>query len=51
MNLEITAIFCQCADFLISVGHRDDPQCEMNTAEIMTNPSCDLQHSFLDTVG
>lgn len=36
MNLEITAIFCQCADFLISVGHRDDPQCEMNTAEIMT---------------
>jgi len=36
MDLEITAIFCQCADFLISVGHRDDPQCEMNTAEVMT---------------
>lgn len=36
MDLEITAIYCQSADFLVSVGHRDDPQCEMNTAEVMT---------------
>lgn len=36
MDLEITAIYCRSADFLASVGHRDDPQCEMNTAEVMT---------------
>ena len=36
MDIEITAIFCQSADFLASIGHQDDPQCEMNTAEVMT---------------
>jgi hypothetical protein len=36
MDFEITAIYCQSADFLASVGHKDDLQCKMNTAEVMT---------------
>jgi hypothetical protein len=36
MDTEITATFCHCSDFLSSVGYRDDPQCKMNTAEVMT---------------
>ena len=36
MELEIITIYCCCEDFLISVGHKDDPQSRMSTAEVMT---------------
>lgn len=36
MELEITAFYCLCDDFLISKGRRDDPRCAMSTAEVMT---------------
>ena len=36
MELENTAIYCICEDFLNAVGHSDDPQCRMSTAEVMT---------------
>lgn len=36
MNEEITFIYCICADLLDSLGIDDDPQCKMNSAEIMT---------------
>ena len=36
MQQEITTIYCLCADFLSAIGHRDDPQCQMSTAEVMT---------------
>jgi hypothetical protein len=36
MEIEIITIYCCCEDFLISVGHKDDPQSRMSTAEIMT---------------
>lgn len=36
MEIEIITIYCRCEDFLISVGHKDDPQSRMSTAEVMT---------------
>lgn len=36
MELEIITIYCCCEDFLVSVGHKDDPQSRMSTAEVMT---------------
>ncbi len=36
MEIEIITIYCCCKDFLISVGHKDDPQSRMSTAEVMT---------------
>jgi hypothetical protein len=36
MELKITTFYCLCDDFLISKGWRDDPQCTMSTAEVMT---------------
>ncbi|CAK8720378.1 IS982 family transposase [Candidatus Electronema aureum] len=36
MELKITTCYCLCDDFLISKGWRDDPQCTMSTAEVMT---------------
>jgi hypothetical protein len=36
MNLEIITIYCVCDDLLISIGYKDDPQCQMSTSEIMT---------------
>jgi hypothetical protein len=36
MELKITTFYCLCDDFLISEGWRDDPQCAMSTAEVMT---------------
>ena len=36
MELKITSFYCLCDDFLISEGWRDDPQCTMSTAEVMT---------------
>ena len=36
MEFEITAFYCLCDDFLISEGWRDDRQCAMSTAEVMT---------------
>jgi hypothetical protein len=34
----ITTIYCLCDDFLKAVGHRDDLQVTMSTAEVMTVP-------------
>lgn len=36
MELKIIFIYCFCADFLDSLGIKNDPQCKMNKAEIMT---------------
>lgn len=36
MDTEIIIIYCICDDYLQSIHHREDPQCRMNDAEIMT---------------
>lgn len=36
MDREIILIYCICVDFLKLFSIKDDPQCKMNTAEIMT---------------
>ena len=36
MQEKIITIYCLCADFLIADGHRDDPQTQMTTADVMT---------------
>jgi hypothetical protein len=38
MDDTITTIYCLCDDFLKAVGHRDDLQVRMSTAEVMTVP-------------
>lgn len=47
IGLEITTSYCQRADFLAAVGHRDDPQCQMNTAAASFNGKDERSHSFL----
>lgn len=36
MQEKIITIYCLCADFLQAYGHKDDPQVQMSTAEVMT---------------
>ena len=36
MDDQIIAIFCLCDDLLKARHHQEDPQCQMNDAEIMT---------------
>ncbi|MEZ4511502.1 MAG: hypothetical protein R3C62_06490 [Chloroflexota bacterium] len=36
MDKEILTIYCLCDELLRPVGHRDHPQCAMNSAEVMT---------------
>ncbi|HEV2130849.1 MAG TPA: IS982 family transposase [Longimicrobiaceae bacterium] len=36
MDDTILAIYCLCDDLLQALGHREDPQCEMSDAEVMT---------------
>lgn len=36
MNEQIIFIYCICSDLSVSLGIRDDPQCKMNSAEVMT---------------
>ena len=36
MHLKIITIFCLCDDFLKAYGHKDDPQAQMTTAQVMT---------------
>ena len=36
MDSEVTAIFCHVDDFLKELSWKDDPQCRMSTAEIVT---------------
>jgi hypothetical protein len=36
MDDQIVAIYCLCDDLLKALHHRDDPQCEMSDAEVMT---------------
>jgi Transposase DDE domain len=36
MDEKIIATFCLCDDLLKAMHHREDPQCQMNDAEIMT---------------
>jgi hypothetical protein len=56
----ITTTYYLCDEFLKSVGHRDDPQARLSTAEVMTIPlvACALfsgnieaSRSFLDEYG
>ncbi len=36
MDTQIVAVYCLCADMLKALHHRDDPQCHLTDAEIMT---------------
>ncbi len=36
MDEQIIAIFCLCDDMLKALHHREDPQCQMSDAEVMT---------------
>lgn len=36
MDDDIVTIFCLCAELLDAFGHRDDRQCQMSSAEVMT---------------
>jgi len=36
MDEKIIATFCLCDDLLKAMHHQEDPQCQMNDAEIMT---------------
>ncbi len=36
MDDTITTIYCLCDEFLKAIGHRDDPQARLSTAEVMT---------------
>ena len=38
MDDTIITIYCLCEDFLKAVRHRDDPQVQLSTAEVMTVP-------------
>ena len=35
MDLHIILVYCLCADLLIALHHREDPQCQMSDAEVM----------------
>ena len=36
MDDKIIAIFAICSDFLMTIHHYQDPQCQMSDAEVMT---------------
>jgi hypothetical protein len=36
MAIKIILVYCLCADWLIAMNHREDPQCTMSDAEVMT---------------
>ena len=36
MDAQIVAVYCLCADMLSALHHRNDPQCHLTDAEIMT---------------
>jgi hypothetical protein len=36
MDYQIILVYCLCADLLIALEHREDVQCQMSDAEIMT---------------
>ena len=36
MDGQIIAVYCLTADMLQALGHRDDGQCHLNDAEVMT---------------
>lgn len=36
MDTQIVAVYCVCADMLSALQHRNDPQCHLTDAEIMT---------------
>ncbi|MCA1731947.1 MAG: IS982 family transposase [Actinobacteria bacterium] len=60
MDDTITTIYCSCDEFLKAIGHRDDPQVHLSTAEVMTVPlvaatffggNTDETRSFLSEYG
>ena len=36
MDEQIITVYCLCDDLLRALQHRDDPQCSMSDAEVMT---------------
>lgn len=36
MDTQIIAVYCLCDDLLRGLGHKDDRQCQVSTAEVMT---------------
>jgi hypothetical protein len=36
MDTQIVVVFCLCDDMLKALGHRENPQCQMTDAEVMT---------------
>ncbi len=61
MDDTITTTYYLCDEFLKAIGHRDDPQVRLSTAEVMTIPlvACaffsgnvvEASRSFLDEYG
>ena len=60
MDDTITTTYYLCDEFLKAVGHRDDPQVRLSTAEVMTIPlvacaffsgNLEASRSFLDEYG
>jgi hypothetical protein len=56
----ITTTYYLCEEFLKAIGHRDDPQVRLSTAEVMTMPlvacaffsgNLEASRSFLDEYG
>ena len=36
MDMTIVATYCLSVDLLAAIGHREDPQCQMTDAQVMT---------------
>ena len=36
MDNQIIAVYCICDDLLKAMNHKEDPQCQMSDAEVMT---------------
>ncbi len=60
MDDTITTTYYLCDEFLKAIGHRDDPQVRLSTAEVMTIPlvacaffsgNLEVSRSFLDEYG
>ena len=40
MKDQITTFYVLCDEYLKAIGHKDDIQCRMSTAEVMTTAMC-----------
>lgn len=40
MKDQLTTIYVLCDEYLKAIGHKDDKQCRMSSAEVMTTALC-----------